>query len=79
MQHNSTKETDSKINIKANVLKTNGERTLYSNNLEVSFQNPEDATAFQAMISELGIEDAPQDQLYLLEAMCFAGVSYVIE
>lgn len=48
-------------------------------NLEVSFQNPEDATAFQEMISELNIGNSTQDQLYLLEAMCFAGVSYTVQ
>ena len=35
-------------------------------NLEVTFQNQEDQNNFQAMVLELGIEDAPQNQLYLL-------------
>ena len=67
------------MKIKVNTLKSDGKTTVFSNSLEVSFQNPEDATAFQAMISELGIEDAPKDQLYLLEAMCFAGVNYTVD
>lgn len=46
--------------------------------IEVNFNDPQDKANFQAMISELGIEDAPQDQLYLLTAMAYAGVCYEV-
>lgn len=66
------------MEIKVNTLKSDGKTTVFSNSLEVSFNDPQDKANFQAMISELGIEDAPQDQLYLLEAMSYAGVGYMI-
>lgn len=67
------------MEIKVNTLKSDGKTTVFSNSLEVSFNDPQDKANFQAMISELGIEDAPQDQLYLLEAMSYAGVGYTVQ
>lgn len=67
------------MEIQTNVIKSDNGKVSMSNSLLVEFQNPEDESNFQAMISELGIEDAPKDQLYLLEALCLAGVSYTID
>lgn len=64
--------------IKANAIKSDGVNTIFTDNLEVIFQNQEDKNNFQAMVLELGIESDPQMQLYLLESMCYAGVSYDI-
>lgn len=67
------------MEIHTQTIKSDGKQTILSDKLQVEFQNPQDKANFQAMISELGIEDAPQDQLYLLEAMCFAGVNYTVD
>ena len=67
------------MEIQTNVIKSDNGRVSMSNSLQVEFQNPQDKANFQAMISELGIEDTPKDQLYLLEAMCFAGVNYTVD
>ena len=66
------------MKIKANTIKSDGVNTILTDNLEVTFQNKEDQNNFQAMVLELGIESDPQMQLYLLESMCYAGVSYDI-
>lgn len=67
---------DLRKNLKA--LKSDGASTIITDNLEVTFQNQEDQNNFQAMVLELGIESDPQMQLYLLESMCYAGVSYEV-
>lgn len=64
--------------IKANTIKSDGVNTIFTDNLEVTFQNQEDKNNFQAMVLELGIDSDPQMQLYLLESMCYAGVSYEV-
>lgn len=66
------------MEIQTNVIKSDNGRVSMSNSLQVEFQNPQDKANFQEMISELGIEDAPQDQLYLLTAMAYAGVCYEV-
>jgi hypothetical protein len=66
------------MKIETNVIKSDNGRVSMSNSLQVEFQNPQDKANFQVMISELGIEDVPQDQLYLLTAMAYAGVSYEV-
>lgn len=57
-------------------IKTDGKRTIMTDNLEVTFQNAEDETNFKEMVKDLKIENDPRMQLYLLNAMCYAGVSY---
>ena len=66
------------MEIQTNVIKSDNGRVSMSNSLKVEFQNPEDESNFQEMISELNIGDSPQDQLYLLTAMAYAGVSYSV-
>ena len=67
------------IIISTPTIRSNGSNTFFTSRLDVTFQNQDDKDFFLRTVSDLGIEDAPQDQLYLLEAMCFAGVNYVIE
>ena len=67
------------IIISTPTIRSNGSNTFFTSRLDVTFQNQDDKDFFLRTVSDLGIEDAPQDQLYLLEAMCFAGVTYVIE
>lgn len=75
---NKNTRTMEPIRIKSNAIKSDGVNTIFTDNLEVTFQNDDDKKNFQAMILELGIESDPQMQLYLLESMCYAGVSYEV-
>ena len=67
------------MEINTNTIKSDGKTTVFSNSLEVTFNDPEDRDFFIQTVSDLGIEDSAKQQLYLLEALSFAGVSYVIE
>lgn len=70
---------DNTINIKSRTIKTDGVNTIITNNLQVTFKNAQDKTNFEDIVTELGIGEDPQAQLYLLESMSFAGVSYDIQ
>ena len=67
------------IRIVTNTIKSDGNSTTVSKCLEVIFQLEEDRENFMQSVTELGIGDDPQAQLYLLESMSFAGVKYDIQ
>lgn len=64
------------MNIQTATIQSDGKRTIMTDNLQVTFQNAEDETNFKEMVKDLNIENDPRMQLYLLNAMCYAGVSY---
>ena len=66
------------IIISTPTIRSNGSNTFFTSRLDVTFQNQDDKDFFLRTVSDLGIEDSARQQLYLLEAMSFAGVSYQI-
>ena len=67
------------IIISTPTIRSNGSNTFFTSRLDVTFQNPEDRDFFIQTVSDLGIEDSAKQQLYMLEAMCFAGVNYTVD